>query len=55
MRSEREELLPEALLDLPEVGGLTGEGGAMNGAEGGEPVGVVPAEEEVDALVGVEA
>ncbi len=58
MRSEREKLLlPEALLELPGVGGLTGEGGAMDLAEGGEPLHVVPAEEEeeeVDVPVGVE-
>ena len=34
---------------------MAGEGGAMNRAEGGEPLRVVPAEEEVDVLVGVEA
>src|SRR5215217_3632800 len=52
---EREELLPEALLYLPEVGTLTGEGGAVHLAKGWEPLGVVSAEEEVDSLVGVEA
>jgi hypothetical protein len=55
VRSEREELLPEVLLDLPEVGGLAGEGGAMNRAEGGEPLSVVPTEEEVDVFIGVYA
>jgi hypothetical protein len=53
--SEDEEFLPDALLDLPEVGGLTGEGGRMHFAEGGEPLRVVRAEEEVDVLVGVYA
>jgi hypothetical protein len=54
---EREGLPPEALLELPEVGGLAGEGGAVDLAEGREPLGVVAAEEEeeVDALVGVYA
>ncbi len=52
---EREGILPEALLYLPEVGGLTGEGGTVDVAEGQEPLGVVPSEEEVDALVGVYA
>ncbi len=55
MGGEREELLPKALLDLPEVGRLPGEGGAVDLAEGREPFAVVAAEEEVDALVGVEA
>jgi len=53
--SEGEEFLPEALLDLPEVGGLTGEGGAVDLPEGREPFSVVAAEEEVDALVSVYA
>ncbi len=34
MRGEEEQLLPEALFDLPEVGGLAGEGGAMDLVEG---------------------
>jgi len=46
--------LPEALLYLPEVGGLTGEGGAAHLAKGLEPLSVVSAEEEMDTLVGVE-
>ena len=50
-----EELLPEALLYLPEVGTLTSEGGAVHLAKGWEPLGVVSAEEEVDGLVGVYA
>jgi hypothetical protein len=37
VRSEREKLLPEALLDLPEVGRLPSEGGPMHLTEGGEP------------------
>jgi hypothetical protein len=55
VRSESEKLLPEALLDLPEVGGLPSEGGAVDLVEGREPLCVVPPEEEVDALVGVYA
>jgi hypothetical protein len=49
--SEGEEILPEALLELPEVGGLTGEGGAVDLAEGRKPLGVVASEEEEDGLV----
>jgi hypothetical protein len=52
---EREELLPEVLFDLPEVGRLPREGGPMHLAEGGEPSAVVTAKEEVNVLVGVEA
>jgi hypothetical protein len=54
MRGEEQQLLPEALFDLPEVGGLPSEGGAVDLVEGWEPLGVVAAEEEVDALVGVD-
>ena len=50
MGGERYELLPEALLYLPEVFGLTGEGGAVHLAKGWEPLGVVSAQEEVDSL-----
>jgi hypothetical protein len=49
-----EELLPEELLYLLEVGALTGEGGAVHLAKGLEPLGVM-SEEEMDTLVGVEA
>jgi len=52
--SEHEELLPEVFFDLEEVGCLTGEGGAVYFAQSGEPLMVVPSEEEVDGLVGVE-
>jgi hypothetical protein len=49
---EREELLPEALLGLPEVGCLSREGGPMHlVAQGREPSAVVTAKEEVDVLV----
>ena len=54
VRDFGQELLPEVLLDLPEVGCLSGEGGAMHLAEGGEPFAVVAAEIAVDSLVGVE-
>ena len=54
MRSEAEKLLPEALFDPPEVGRLPREGGPMYLAESRKPFSVVTAEEEVDALVGVE-
>jgi hypothetical protein len=53
VRGPSEELLPEALLDLPEVGRLPSEGGAMDLAERGEPLGVVPPEVAADGLVGV--
>jgi hypothetical protein len=53
--SERQKLLPEAFLDLPEVCCLPREGGAMDFAECGEPLAVVPSEVAVDGLVGVEA
>jgi hypothetical protein len=54
MGCKRTELLPELFLELPEVGRLPDEGGAVYLAEGGEPLAVVTAEKEVDALVGVE-
>jgi len=47
--------LPEAFFDLPEVGRLPGEGGAMDLAECRKPLAVVPPEEEVDGFVGVYA
>jgi hypothetical protein len=53
--SEREELLPEMLLHLPEVCRLAGEGGPMYLLEGRKPFPIVPFEEEVDAFVGVDA
>jgi hypothetical protein len=52
VRSFGQELLPEVLLDLPKVGCLSGEGGAMHLTEGGEPFAVVAAEIAVDSLVG---
>jgi len=55
VRSEGEKLLPEELLYLPEVGGLPSESGAMDLAEGGEPLCVVPSEVAVDGFVGVYA
>ena len=54
MDSEREKLLPEALLYLPEVRSLPGEGGAMHFAQSGEPLAVVTPEVTKDPLVGVE-
>ena len=50
-----ERALPDPFLDLPEVGRLTGEGGAMDLQELGEPFRVVAGEELVDALVGIYA
>lgn len=47
--------MPEVFLYPPEVGTLTGEGGALDLAYSWELLGVVSSEEEVDALVGVEA
>ena len=48
-----EEVLPEGLLDLPEVGRLPREGGAVDPRKGGEPLRVVALEVGVDAPVGV--
>jgi len=55
VRSRREELLPNALLDLPEVGALSGEGGAVDFVQGGEPLAVMLPEVPKDRLVGVHA
>jgi hypothetical protein len=44
VRGEHEELLPEALLYLPEIGRLPSEGGAMHTSEVREEVGVVVSE-----------
>jgi hypothetical protein len=54
-RSGREELLPEALFEFPEVGCLPSESGAMYLAEGGGPFAVAPPEKAVDGLIGVYA
>jgi hypothetical protein len=54
VRGEREKLLPEALLNLPEFGRLPGEGGSMYLAKGGKPSMVMSAEEEVYVLIGVD-
>jgi hypothetical protein len=53
VRGLGQELLPEALLGLPQVGSLPGEGGAMHPPEAREEAGVVPAEvgEELRVLV----
>jgi hypothetical protein len=48
-----EKLLPEAFLHLPEVGSLPGEGGAMDEAQRGKPLCVVPSDVAVDTLVGI--
>jgi hypothetical protein len=55
VRGEEEEILPKALLYLPEVSRLPGEGGTVDLAYSREPLAVVAAEEEVDALIGVDA
>jgi hypothetical protein len=52
VRGECEELLPQVLLELEKVGGLTGEG-VVNLAQSGKPLCVVMTEEGVDGLVGV--
>ena len=51
--SEGEELLPEVFLELPEVSRLSGEGGAMDLSEGGEPLAIMTSEVVEDGLVGV--
>jgi hypothetical protein len=51
---EREHLLPEVFLDLPEVGALSGEGGAVDFTQGWEALGVMTPEVTKDRLVGVE-
>jgi hypothetical protein len=53
--SESEELSPEELFDLPEVGTLPSEGGPMDLKKCGEPFAVVPSEEEVECLVSIYA
>jgi hypothetical protein len=45
----------QALLDCPQVGRLTGKGGAVDAAQGGEPVAPVAAEVLVQTLVGIDA
>ena len=54
VRSESEELLPELFLELPQVGCLPSEGGAMDLTECREPLCVVPSEVAVECFVGVE-
>jgi hypothetical protein len=51
----REEVGVQALLGRPEVGGLAGEGGAVDPAQGGEPLAPVAAEVGVQAGIGVDA
>jgi hypothetical protein len=55
MRSRREGLLPNAFLDLPEVGALSDEGGAVDFVQGREPLAVMLPEVAKDRLVGVHA
>jgi hypothetical protein len=50
-----QELLPEALLNLPEVGRLPGEGGAMHPQEVREVVGVVAPEIRKELRIFVES
>ena len=50
-----QELLPEAFLDLPEVGCLPGEGGAMDASEVREVVGVVAPEVREEFRIFVES
>lgn len=47
--------MPEALLDLPEVGHLAAEGGPMHLAEGREPLVIMHPELAKVSLVGVQA
>ena len=54
MRSLGQELLPNALLNLPEVGRLAGEGSAVDFAKSGEPLTMMLPEVPKDRLVGVE-
>ena len=54
VRSFGQELLPEALFDLPEVGRLPGEGGPMYLAQGGKPLAIMLPKVAKDRLVGVE-
>jgi hypothetical protein len=52
--NEGKKLLPEVFFKLLEIGRLAGRGGAMDEAQRGEPLGVVPSEVAVERLVGVE-
>ena len=54
MGCKRKEFLPEAFLDLPEISSLPSEGGAMDEAQCGKPLAVVPSEVAVECLVGVQ-
>jgi hypothetical protein len=54
VRSDVQKHLLEGFLDLPEVGGLAAEGGAMDLEKCRKPLGVVPSEVVVECLVGVE-
>ena len=54
VRSETEKFLPEVLLELPEIGSLSGKGGTMHFAEGGEPFPIMSPELTKDCLLSVE-
>lgn len=54
MRGELRELLPEALLELLEIGCLSSKGGVMDLAHNGGPLDVMLREVAVDPLVGIE-
>ena len=55
VRNESKEFLPEALFDLPEVCRLRSKGSSMYLTESRKPLCVVPLEEEIYGLVGVES
>jgi hypothetical protein len=55
VRSERKKLLPEALLEFAEVGGLASEGGAVDLKEGREPLAIVASEVAVERQIGIDA
>lgn len=50
-----QQLLPEALFDLPQVGCLAGEGDAVDFTQSGEPLAVMTPEVAKDRLIGVHA
>jgi hypothetical protein len=55
VRNAGEKLLPEVLLDLPQVGCLPGEGGAMHTSEVREEVGVVATEVRKELRIFIES
>lgn len=46
--------MAEVFLDLPKIGALTGEGGTVYFAQGGEPLAVMLPEVAKDRLIGVD-